>query len=561
MIQALVGLRGDITDSWRYEAYYSWGKTVIDAAASGNVNVQSVLELLAAPDGGTDLCDGGFNPFGIQPLSADCVEFINETGFTSTTFTQRIAQAYVSGDLFELPAGAVSVVVGAEQRKFDFVFDPGTLFGPIAGFNTALPAEGTNSFTDVFGEVLIPLLKDQPLANSLELQLAYRHSTSDFNDIANGVNGKPQGASSYGATISWEPMQELRFRGSYQHSVRAPNFGELFSGGSSFPQYFDPCSITTNFRTERRRAAAQAICAATGASAAVFTATSRLRVRRPSSASTAIPTLSRRTGDTFTLGAVFQSGASPVRSIITISPSRTRSSVPDTNMIIAACYGFHGINPSLDPTSPYCAGIVRTAGIIAPSLSCRWRSAAIGTGYFQVVNGGKIKTSGVDFQLGYHLPTDFLIGDSRAGLQPACQLPHRFQGGGAAGGLAIDYADTVSYFGAGLGNQLPRVEGDLEHGMERQAVLLLSPVSLHRRDGQPGVACSSRARQRSPARTGLLLRSRRRGRFQATDPPHGPEQRIGQAPQQYAPNVQSGTDPSLYDVIGRRAYVSGVLRF
>ena len=32
-------------------------------------------------------------------------------------------------------------------------------------------------------------------------------------------------------------------------------------------------------------------------------------------------------------------------------------------------------------------------------------------------------------------------------------------------------------------------------------------------------------------------------------------------PPTYAPNVQSGTDPSLYDVIGRRAYVSARLRF
>jgi outer membrane receptor protein involved in Fe transport len=32
-------------------------------------------------------------------------------------------------------------------------------------------------------------------------------------------------------------------------------------------------------------------------------------------------------------------------------------------------------------------------------------------------------------------------------------------------------------------------------------------------------------------------------------------------PPQYAPNVQSGTDPSLYDVIGRRAYVSARLKF
>jgi len=32
-------------------------------------------------------------------------------------------------------------------------------------------------------------------------------------------------------------------------------------------------------------------------------------------------------------------------------------------------------------------------------------------------------------------------------------------------------------------------------------------------------------------------------------------------PPTYAPNVQSGTDPSLYDVIGRRAYVSARLKF
>jgi outer membrane receptor protein involved in Fe transport len=32
-------------------------------------------------------------------------------------------------------------------------------------------------------------------------------------------------------------------------------------------------------------------------------------------------------------------------------------------------------------------------------------------------------------------------------------------------------------------------------------------------------------------------------------------------PPQYAPNVQSGTDPSVYDVIGRRAYVSARLKF
>ena len=32
-------------------------------------------------------------------------------------------------------------------------------------------------------------------------------------------------------------------------------------------------------------------------------------------------------------------------------------------------------------------------------------------------------------------------------------------------------------------------------------------------------------------------------------------------PPRYEPNVQSGTDPSLYDVVGRRAYVAGSFKF
>jgi outer membrane receptor protein involved in Fe transport len=36
---------------------------------------------------------------------------------------------------------------------------------------------------------------------------------------------------------------------------------------------------------------------------------------------------------------------------------------------------------------------------------------------------------------------------------------------------------------------------------------------------------------------------------------------LDQKPRTYAPNVQSGTDPSTYDVIGRRAFGQIKLRF
>ena len=90
VLQGLAGLRGEIAPGWRYDAYYSWGKTTIDQEARGNVNVQQVQRLLEAPDGGVSLCAGGFNPFGVQPLSDACVAFVDEVGRTKTTSRRRL---------------------------------------------------------------------------------------------------------------------------------------------------------------------------------------------------------------------------------------------------------------------------------------------------------------------------------------------------------------------------------------------------------------------------------------------------------------------------------------
>jgi iron complex outermembrane receptor protein len=565
VLQGLIGLRGDITDNWRYEAYYSWGRTVIDAAASGNVNVQRVQELLEAPDGGDSLCEGGFNPFGINPLSAACVEFIDETGFTKTTFTQRIANGYIAGDVVELPAGPLSIVLGLEQRKFDFEFEPGTLFGPIAGFNTANPAEGTNSFFDYFAEALIPILKDAPLARSLELSLQYRHSKSDFNDIANDVDGSPQGSSAYGATVSWEPMPELRVRGSYQHSVRAPNFGELFSGGSSFPQYFDPCSVTSNFRTEGG-AAATAICegpvggGGLGANVGTY-------VQTPGSQSfigfTGNTDLGPEKGDTFTLGLVFQKWG--FTGSIDYYNIQIKDSIlgVDPNMVIAACYGFHGVNPDLDFDNPYCSDGGVSIFNRTPDIQSIIIPEAIGgdgNGYFQSVNGGKIKTSGIDVQLGYNLPTDFLVPNSRLSANLLVNYLIEFKVEELPG-VHIDYAGTASYFGAGLGTSFPEWKANLNLAWNMKPFTLSSRIRyIDGMDNRASVQFPGEDLFTGPDSV-IYVDAAIEADFKPLTLRFGINNLFDKAPEEYAPNVQSGTDPSLYDVIGRRAYVSALLRF
>lgn len=558
VIQGLAGLRGEFAPNWRYEAYYSWGKTVIDQRATGNVNVQKVQQLLEAPDGGVSLCAGGFNPFGIQPFSQACVDFVSEVGVTKTTFTQKVAQAYITGQLAELPAGPLSVVFGAEKRDFRYEFDPGALFGPIAGFNTSTPDLGTNSFLDFFGEASIPILKDAPLAESLELSLTARHSKSDFNDIQNGIDGTPSNDWSYGGTLTWSPVRELRFRASYQHSVRAPNFGELFSGGGSFPQIFDPCSNNSNFRATRGATAAT-ICQATGVSGTTINSFVATPGAQAFITVTGNPNLKPEKSDAFTAGFVFNAlGFTGSLDYYNIKVSDTIFS-PDVNEIIASCYGYNDINPNLNATSPYCAAVSRSNN----NISAIYLPASLGgdsNGYFQAVNQGSVKTSGIDFQLGYNLPTEFVGPESSINFNLLLNYLFDFKVTGL-GGLQTDYAGTASYFGAGLGTSFPEWKGTMNVGFN-----LNKGLSLQSRVRYIDAMENRAARQYIGEKfTGpgsvWYFDFAVQGQVENMTLRLGLNNAFDRKPPTYAPNVQSGTDPSTYDVIGRRFYVSARLKF
>jgi outer membrane receptor protein involved in Fe transport len=582
VLQGVVGLRGEIAGSWRYEASYSWGRTTIDTAASGNVNVQNAQLLLEDPFGGAgdevinpgldaddinegELCEGGFNPFGIHPLSADCVEFLDETGFTSTEFTLRVAQFFVTGDLVELPAGPLSVVLGAERRDWEYTFDPGTLFGPIAGFNTATPDDGTNRFTDFFAEARIPLFKDQPFARSAEIGLSFRSSKSDFNDIANGVDGSPSTDNAYGITGSWEINDWARVRGSYQHSVRAPNFVELFSGGGSFPQYFDPCSVNTNFR-EQGGAAAFDLCFDTGVG------DPNSYVQTPGSQAfigvTGNPDLKPETGDTWTVGAVFQRWG--VTASIDYYNIKIKDTIfgPDPNMIIAACYGYHGINPDLDFGNQYCSFPAEEGGgsIFArtPDISYISIPAALGgdaIGYFQAINQGEVKTSGIDVQLAYSLPTDSLVENSRLTANLLVNYLFDFKVEELPG-LVIDYAGTAAYFGSGLGTSFPEWKANLNLAWNMKPFTFSSRIRyIHSMDNRLSVQFPGEEDLFTGPDAVWYFDFAAEADFRPLTLRIGVNNAFDKKPPEYSPNVQSGTDPSLYDVIGRRAYVSALLRF
>ena len=161
-------------------------------------------------------------------------------------------------------------MLGVEYRGFEYNFDPGAASGPMSGANTQDPDAGTNSFRDVFGEVLIPLVKDQPFVQNLELSLGARYSEAEFADKLTGREVGPRGSWAYKGELNWTINDLLRARMSYQRSVREPNFSELFAGGGSSPQYFDPCSVTSQARKGANAAQVTALCLAQGVGASAI---------------------------------------------------------------------------------------------------------------------------------------------------------------------------------------------------------------------------------------------------------------------------------------------------
>ncbi len=181
-------------------------------------------------------------------------------GFTSVNYAGNI-----QGDLFELPAGMMSIAMGFEQRRDTYFVQPDTLVA--SGGSSDNFQEATNGSVEVmeyFGEISVPLLKDVFLAKELEFKAAVRKSDYDSEGKVGSAVVTPDIGSptttQFG--IRWKPIDDLLIRATKGETFRAPSVADLFSGGGEgFPAADDPCN-TDNFAG--LDAASKARCQADG---------------------------------------------------------------------------------------------------------------------------------------------------------------------------------------------------------------------------------------------------------------------------------------------------------
>ena len=220
-----------------------------------------------------------------------------------TVITQQQILATVTGDSskwFELPGGPIGFAAGFEWREDKSQFTPDSfrsIEGLVVGNASApvfeSPTDGQGiTVTEGFGEIKLPLLKDLPFAEYLEVTAAGR--ISDYNTIG--------GTETYSFGGRYQPVDWLTLRGTYSRAIRAPNIGELFS-----PQVAafigvdaDPCDDgNINNGSANREANCLEFVAAGFDSSDFLTAF-------VTGTSGGNPNLIEETSDSFTFGGVFQ---------------------------------------------------------------------------------------------------------------------------------------------------------------------------------------------------------------------------------------------------------------
>jgi iron complex outermembrane receptor protein len=178
------------------------------------------------------------NIVGEGSMTPAMLDYVTYTGVDTSSQKLVDVTANLSGDLFDLPAGAVGFAVGYEHREEDgrFIPDPVVAAGETADVPTN-PTAGGFDVDEFYGEVIVPLVKDVTGIDSLSLSAAARYSDSDLFDSETGTK----------FSVNWGPTENLMLRASYSEGFRAPNIGELFNLGARFDSGItDQCNTAVN---------------------------------------------------------------------------------------------------------------------------------------------------------------------------------------------------------------------------------------------------------------------------------------------------------------------------
>jgi outer membrane receptor protein involved in Fe transport len=238
--QGVGGVRGKLIGSWTFDASVSYGSTHNLTLFTGDIiraNRRLALDAVIDPATGGTVCrstltdpTNGCVPldlFGVGSASQEAINYISGTSVRDWEQKQQVGDLTVRGSPFDLWAGPVSLAFGGEWRRLDVDVRSDPLSAdttkPRYRVGNTKPYSAGEKVKEGFGEVVVPLAKDQSWAKTMELDIAGR--VTDYETSGTVETWK--------AGLNYALNDSFRIRATRSRDIRAPNINELFARGQT----------------------------------------------------------------------------------------------------------------------------------------------------------------------------------------------------------------------------------------------------------------------------------------------------------------------------------------
>jgi len=217
-LRVSAGLAGsiDVNTGMDWDISYTYGKNKADTAVENSINASIMTDAIYADQ---DPWLTG------QPMTDQ--DLLNSVAYTEEADggnEQHVFSAGLTGELFDLDAGAVAYAIGAEYRYESGYYNPDPIV--VAGESTAAqqdPTDGNYNVISVFQEISVPF------TDKLTGEFALR-----FDDYSTFGN-----ASTWKIGLTYEATDDLMIRTVAATGFRAPSVSELYGGNSGSFDYLD----------------------------------------------------------------------------------------------------------------------------------------------------------------------------------------------------------------------------------------------------------------------------------------------------------------------------------
>ena len=246
------GLQGSmLDDKWDWDLSVGYGNFEQYQIRSNEVHVTregQAIDVELAPDGVTIQCADPdaraagcvpLNHFGVGAMSQEAVDWIKVNPIINPTVELLNVLGYMTGELFEMPAGPVGAVFGFEWRRdsMNLRVSDGPRYGEIT-FNLVPPIKGDFDVAEVFTEMSFPL------ADNFTADVSLRFADYNMPNIDK--------VSSYNTGLTWVPVEGYMLRANFARAQRAPDITELLSPRrGDYDSYNDICADATAVSTDK----------------------------------------------------------------------------------------------------------------------------------------------------------------------------------------------------------------------------------------------------------------------------------------------------------------------